>query len=441
MRIAVIGTGYVGLVSGACFADLGFSVTCIDENPALISKLNNGEPSFYEPGLADILKRNREAGRLDFSTDAALGIAAADVVLLAVGTPSRGQSGEADMHYVDAAAGQIAANAKQGAVIITKSTVLVGTNARLRQQIAQARPDLDFSMVSNPEFLREGQAIEDFTKPDRVVVGLAAGDSRAQAVLAEMYAPLAAQGVPVIYTSLENAELIKYASNAFLALKLTFINQVADLCEKLGGNIEEVAQAVGLDKRIGSAFLRAGPGFGGSCFPKDTLAFAATGRQAGAKQQLIENLIEINKTRRAQMAARVISAMEQAGTKTAAILGCAFKADTDDMRESPAIDMIAALLEKGFTVRIHDPQAMEAGRTMFPQAQWCAGPYEAAQGAGVCVIMTEWDIYAHLDFAELRQAMGGSNILFDMRNLYDPALMAARGMRYYSIGRPSVLTK
>jgi len=437
MHIAVIGTGYVGLVSGACFADFGFSVDCIDENPAIINVLSRGGQTFYEPGLADMLSRNIKAGRLGFTTDLPAALKNAGVIMLAVGTPSRSDSGEADMHYIDAAAEQIAANCRDGAVIITKSTVLVGTNAALKAKIAKLRPGLNFSIVSNPEFLREGQAIADFTKPDRVVIGLEAGDSRSRNVMEELYAPLQARNIPIIFTSLENAELIKYAANAFLALKLTFINQVADLCEKLGGNIDEVSAAVGLDKRIGSAFLRAGPGFGGSCFPKDTLAFAAAGQKAGAPQQLIENLIAINKERRSRMAARVIALMGQAGTKTAAILGCAFKANTDDMRESPAINMIAALQAEGFTIRLHDPEAMDTAKKLFPKITFCADAYEAAQGAGVCVIMTEWDIYRRLDFARLRQAMGGSNILVDMRNLYQPDEMAARGMRYYSIGRPA----
>jgi len=436
MHIAVIGTGYVGLVSGACFADFGFHTTCIDTNSAIIDKLNKGEETFYEPGLGDILKRNIAAKRLDFTADAAA-IADADVIMLAVGTPSREGDGEADMHYIDAAAEQIADKIKQGAVLVTKSTVLVGTNAALRAKIAKLRPDLDFSVVSNPEFLREGQAIADFTAPDRVVIGIAPGDMRAESVMRALYAPLDKRNIPIIFTAPENAEMIKYASNAFLALKLTFVNQLADLCEKLGGNVDEVAQAVGLDKRIGGAFLKAGPGFGGSCFPKDTLAFAATGRKAGVPQQLIENLIEINKQRRAQMAERIITAMAEAKTETAAILGCAFKADTDDIRESPAVDVIAALLAKGMRAQIHDPQAEAAGKKLFPNAEWAASPYEAAKGAGVCVIMTEWDEYKKLDFGKLRQAMSG-NILLDMRNLYNLGEMSVRGMKYYSIGRPPV---
>jgi len=437
MRIAVIGTGYVGLVSGACLADFGFQVTCIDTNADLIAALNRGESTFYEPGLAEILQRNIAAQRLAFSTNMAAIIAEADSILLAVGTPSRDKSGEADMYYINAAIEQLVPHCKQGVVIVTKSTVLVGTNAALREKIAALRPDLDFSLASNPEFLREGQAVADFTAPDRVVIGVNAGDNRAHEVLAQIYAPLVSRDIPVIITTPENAEMIKYAANAFLALKLTFINQVADLCEKLGGNIDEVAKAIGLDKRIGSAFLQAGPGFGGSCFPKDTLAFAATGNKAGAPQKLVENLIEINHERRRQTARRIIAAAETAQTKLVAVFGCAFKADTDDMRESPAIDVIAALLEKGLTVRLHDPQAMKAAQALFPAVQCCDSPYEAAKGAGVSVIMTEWDIYRHLDFQQLRQAMAG-NILLDMRNLYSLEEMAVRGVEYYSVGRPPV---
>lgn len=443
LRIAVIGTGYVGLVSGACFADFGFSVTCIDANPALITRLSRGEQTFYEPGLAAVLQRNIAAGRLSFTADMAAGAMPADIIMLAVGTPTDAAGGAADMRYIHAAVEQLAPHCKQGAALVTKSTVPVGTNATLRQKLKALRPDLDFSVASNPEFLREGQAIADFTDPDRVVIGIEKGDSRAEQMMARIYAPLADRNIPIIFTSLENAEMIKYAANAFLALKLTFINQVADLCEKLGGNIDEVAKAIGLDKRIGSAFLRAGPGFGGSCFPKDTLAFAATGRAAGAKQQLIENLIEINAARRQKTANMVINLAAEAKTATVAVLGCAFKADTDDVRESPALALIAALLAKGLTVRIHDPQAMAAAQAQFPQAQfpsarWCETPYEAAEGAGLCVIMTEWDAYRKLDFEKLRHLMTG-NILADMRNLYPPEEMAVRGFDYYSVGRPPVL--
>jgi len=438
MRIAVIGTGYVGLVSGACLAEFGFDVTCIDTKAELVAALNEGRQTFYEPGLAEILQRNIAAQRLSFSADIAAGAAEADVVMLAVGTPSRDKSGEADMYYINVAIEQLVPHCKQGVVIVAKSTVLVGTNAALQAKIAALRPDLDFSLVSNPEFLREGQAVADFTAPDRVVIGINAGDSRAHDVLGQIYAPLVSRNVPILFTTPENAEMIKYAANAFLALKLTFINQVADLCEKLGGDIDAVAKAIGLDKRIGSAFLQAGPGFGGSCFPKDTLAFAATGAKAGAPQKLVEELIVINQERRRQMADRIIAAADAAATKTIALFGCAFKADTDDVRESPALDVIAALLARDLTVRLHDPQAMAAAKALYPALQCCDSPYEAAKGAGVSVIMTEWDIYRHLDFQRLRQAMAG-DVLLDMRNLYALEEMAVRGVKYHSIGRPPVL--
>lgn len=438
MRIAVIGTGYVGLVSGACLSDFGFSVICIDTNPALVETLSQGKETFYEPGLGDVLKRNIAAGRLHFSTDMAVGIPEADVVLLAVGTPSRDKSGEADMRYINEAIEKIVPLCKQGVVIVTKSTVVVGTHAVLSAKIKEMRPDLEFSLTSNPEFLREGRAIGDFVNPDRVVIGVAKGDRRGYEIMGKLYARLESCGVPVIFTTPENAELIKYAANAFLALKLTFINQVADLCEKLGGNIDEVSHAIGADKRIGSAFLRAGPGFGGSCFPKDTLAFAATGRKAGAPQKLVEDLIEINCKRRSDIADRIIAAARSAQTKTIAVLGCAFKDDTDDIRESPALAVIAALQEQGFVTRIHDPQAMAAARALYPEGQWCATAYEAAAGAGVCAILTEWSEYGQLDFPRLRSIMSGA-ILMDMRNLYSLEEMAGSGFDYYSVGRPAVL--
>lgn len=435
MNVAMIGAGYVGLVSGACFAEFGYNVVCVDNDPGIVARLNAGDVTFYEPGLEEILVRNRQQGRLSFSTDLEAGVRGADVVVLAVGTPSRHEGGEADMQYIDAAADQVAAAMKPGAVIVIKSTVVVGTNARIGARMQVLRPGVDFSVASNPEFLREGSAVADFMQPDRVVIGV--GNERAGQVMRQLYQPLHARAVPLIVTSAENAELIKYAANAFLALKVTFINQVADLCEKTGGDVQEVARAIGIDKRIGASFLRAGPGFGGSCFPKDTLAFVATGKALGAPQQLIENVIAINETRKQMMAARIIAAAARARTRCVAVLGVAFKPDTDDIRKSPAIDMIAALLHAGFEVRAHDPEAMTAARAVFPDIGWCSSPYEAVAGAGVAVIMTEWDIYRRLDLKKLASLME-KNVLMDLRNIYKAEDLAGTGLDYHCVGRTLV---
>ncbi len=435
MKIAMIGTGYVGLVSGVCFAEFGFQVTCVDKNPAIIERLQAGEVTIYEPGLDELLVRNARDGRLVFTTDLATTVAEADVIFIAVGTPSRRGDGEADLQYIHAAADEIAAAMKPGAVIVIKSTVVVGTNADVRERIARARPDVPFSMVSNPEFLREGSAVEDFLRPDRVVVGV--HDERGTAAMKRVYRPLYLRETPMIVTTLENAEIIKYAANAFLAMKVTFINEVADLCEKAGGNVQDVARAIGMDNRIGSKFLHAGPGFGGSCFPKDTRAYAATGRKMNAPQTLIEQVVTVNEQRKRSMAERVIEAAQKDGVKTVAVLGIAFKPNTDDIRESPALDIIPVLQKAGLAVRAHDPEARVAAESVLPGVIWCKSAYEATDGAGITVLLTEWNAYRALDLKRVAGLMSG-NILFDLRNVYSAQDLEGTGLDYRSVGRPLV---
>ncbi|MEK1853840.1 MAG: UDP-glucose/GDP-mannose dehydrogenase family protein [Phyllobacterium sp.] len=435
MKIAMIGTGYVGLVSGVCFAEFGFQVTCVDKNPAIIERLQAGEVTIYEPGLDELLVRNARDGRLVFTTDLATTVADADVIFIAVGTPSRRGDGEADLQYIYAAAGEIAAAMKPGAVIVIKSTVVVGTNADVRALIATARPDVPFSMVSNPEFLREGSAVEDFLRPDRVVVGV--HDEAGAIAMKRVYRPLYLRETPMIITTLENAEIIKYAANAFLAMKVTFINEVADLCEKAGGNVQDVARAIGMDNRIGSKFLHAGPGFGGSCFPKDTRAYAATGRKKDAPQTLIEQVVTINEKRKRSMAERVIDAAQKSGAKTIAVLGIAFKPNTDDIRESPALDIIPLLQKAGLTVRAHDPEARTAAEPVLPGVVWCKSGYEAVDGVGITLLLTEWNVYRALDLKQVAGLMSG-NILFDLRNVYSGQDIEGTGLDYRSVGRPLV---
>ncbi|ATU91001.1 UDP-glucose dehydrogenase family protein [Phyllobacterium zundukense] len=435
MKIAMIGTGYVGLVSGVCFAEFGFQVTCVDKNPAIIERLQAGEVTIYEPGLDELLLRNARDGRLVFTTDLETTVADADVIFIAVGTPSRRGDGEADLQYIYAAADEIAAAMKPGAVIVIKSTVVVGTNADVRARIGKARPGVAFSMVSNPEFLREGSAVEDFLRPDRVVVGV--HDDAGAAAMKRVYRPLYLRETPMIVTTLENAEIIKYAANAFLAMKVTFINEVADLCEKTGGNVQDVARAIGMDNRIGSKFLHAGPGFGGSCFPKDTRAYAATGRKMNAPQTLIEQVVTINEQRKRSMATRVIEAAQKNGEKSVAVLGIAFKPNTDDIRESPALDIIPVLQKAGLAVRAHDPEARVAAEPVLPGVTWCKSAYEAVEGAGITVLLTEWNAYRALDLKRVANLMSG-NLLFDLRNVYSAQDLDGTGLEYHSVGRPLV---
>ncbi len=431
----MIGAGYVGLVSGACFSEFGFEVDCVDVDADKVAQLRNGIIPIFEPGLSDLVARNNKSGRLHFTTDLAGSVAGSDVVFIAVGTPGRTGDGEADLSYLWAAVDQVAAALKPGTVVVTKSTVVVGTTARIRAAIAAARPGLDFSVASNPEFLREGSALEDFMRPDRVVAGIE--DDRARRVLSNLYRPLNLREAPVLFTSLENAELIKYASNAFLAMKITFINEMADLCEKAGGDVQHIAKGLGLDARIGSKFLHAGPGYGGSCFPKDTKALAATGRKLGAPIELVEKVIEINDARKLAMADKVIAALGDAAGKTACVLGVSFKPNTDDMRDAPSLAIIPRLQQAGVRVRASDPAAMDNARQMLPGVEWFDNEYEAAEGADVVVIATEWNAYRGLNFERLRAAVNAP-LIVDLRNIYRLIDLENSGFHYISIGRPEV---
>jgi len=434
MQIAMIGTGYVGLVSGVCFSEFGFDVVCADKEPGKIAALERGEVPIFEPGLEDLMARN--AARLSFTTDIAGAVGGADVVFIAVGTPSRRGDGEADLSYVHATAREVAEAMRPGTVVVIKSTVVVGTTRQVGAIIAEAAPDKAFSIAANPEFLREGSAIEDFMRPDRVVVGVE--DEKGEAMLRQVYRPLYLRETPIVVTSLENAEITKYASNAFLAAKITFINEIADLCEITGGDVQDIARAIGLDNRIGSKFLHPGPGYGGSCFPKDTRAIAALARRLGAPLQLIETTIAVNEARIDGLAARIIA---QAGGsvagKTIAVLGIAFKPNTDDTREAASLTVIPALQAAGATIRAHDPQAAKAAEAELPGVVWCADAYEAAQGADILVILTEWNAYRAMDLERLGAAMSGRDII-DMRNVYRLDDMRGKGFRYVSVGRAAI---
>ncbi len=435
MRVAMIGSGYVGLVSGACFADFGHSVVCVDKDESKIAALARGEMPIYEPGLADLVARNAREGRLSFSTDLAAAVRAAEAVFIAVGTPSRRGDGHADLSYVYAAAREIAAALDGFSVVITKSTVPVGTGDEVERIIRETRPQADMAVVSNPEFLREGAAIRDFKLPDRIVVG--ASDPRAREVMTELYRPLYLNSAPILFTDRRTAELIKYAANAFLATKITFINEIADLCEKVGANIQEVARGIGLDNRIGAKFLHAGPGYGGSCFPKDTLALIKTGQDNAAPLRIVETVAAINDQRKRAMARKVSAAV--GGTlrgKMVAVLGLTFKPNTDDMREAPSLALITALTDMGARIRAYDPQGMDQAKRLMPDVTYCQGPYVAAQGADVLVIVTEWEQFRALDLERLKAAMTRP-ILVDLRNVYRPEEMARHGFAYESIGRPT----
>ena len=433
MRIAMIGTGYVGLVSGACFADFGHIVCCIDKDAPKIARLKSGEIPIFEPGLEPIVASNVKAGRLTFSVDAAEAISGADAVFIAVGTPSRRGDGHADLSYVYTAAEEIAGLIDGFTVIVTKSTVPVGTGDEIDAIIRKVRPDADYAVVSNPEFLREGAAIEDFKRPDRVVVGL--DDERAREVMRELYRPLSLNETPMVFTGRRTSELIKYAANAFLAMKITFINEVADLCEAVGADVQQVARGIGLDGRIGGKFHNAGPGYGGSCFPKDTNALVRTASDAGAPLRLIETTVAVNAARKKAMAERIAAAMGgDVSGKTIGILGLTFKPNTDDMRDAPSLDIVPALQAKGAKIQAFDPEGHEAIK-LLPGVEMRAGPYEVAQGADALVFLTEWDQFRALDFTRIGQAMRG-NVVVDLRNIYKPADMAEQGMDYQGIGRP-----
>ena len=432
MRVAMIGTGYVGLVSGACFADFGHTVTCIDKDAGKIERLKAGVMPIFEPGLDGLVDRNVREGRLSFATEAAEAVAQADAVFIAVGTPSRRGDGYADLTYVHAAAEEVAALVEGFTVVVTKSTVPVGTGDEIEALIRKVNPEADVAVVSNPEFLREGAAIEDFKRPDRVVVGLE--DERARDVMMKLYRPLSLNETPMVVTDRRTSELTKYAANAFLAMKITFINEIADLCEKVGADVQQVAKGIGLDKRIGAKFLHAGPGYGGSCFPKDTQALARTAFDAEAPLQLVEATIAVNAARKKAMAGKVAAAMggDLAG-KLIGVLGLTFKPNTDDMRDAPALDIVPALIAAGARVQAYDPEGHEA-RQLLRDVTFRAGPYEAAEGADALVILTEWDQFRALDLDRVKDLMKAP-LVIDLRNIYPPDEMRSRGFDYVSVGR------
>ena len=433
MHVTIIGTGYVGLVSGACFSDFGHIVTCVDKDAAKIARLERGEIPIYETGLEDLVERNVKAGRLSFTTQLDSAVTPADVVMIAVGTPSRRGDGFTDLSFVLAAAREIAPHLKAQTLVVTKSTVPVGTGDQVENTIAELRHNRDIVVVSNPEFLREGAAIEDFKHPDRVVVG--ADDERARQVMRELYRPLFINETPILFTGRRTAELIKYASNAFLATKITFINEMADLCEKVGANVQDVARGMGLDRRIGSKFLHAGPGFGGSCFPKDIAALVATGAQYDRPMTIVEAVMQKNASRRLAMTERIVTACggSLAG-KTLAVLGLTFKPNTDDMREAPSLVILPALAAQGAKVRAYDPAGMGEAKKLIPDMTTASDPYACMEGADALVILTEWDQFRALDLERVMKALR-SPIVIDLRNIYKPADMAARGFQYTSVGR------
>jgi len=438
MRVTMIGTGYVGLVSGVCFADFGHDVICVDKDPAKIDVLNKGGVPIYEPGLAELVAKNVKAKHLTFATKTKSAVESADAVFIAVGTPSRRGDGHADLSYVYAAAKEIAGYMNGYTVIITKSTVPVGTGDEVEAIISKARPDLkpgkDFDVVSNPEFLREGAAISDFKRPDRIVVGT--DSEAARTVMRSLYRPLFINETPMVFTDRRTSELIKYAGNAFLATKITFINEMADLCEKIGANVQEVSRGIGLDGRIGKKFLHAGPGYGGSCFPKDTLAVVRTAQEAGSPLKIIEAVVAVNDARKEKMADKVIEGVGgNVGGKTIAVLGLAFKPNTDDMRESPAIAIINKLALAGAHIRAYDPEAMDEAKQQLPDITYCTNAYECAQGADALVIITEWDQFRALDFERVQSLMV-EPVLIDLRNIYNSVRMAEQGFTYISVGRP-----
>lgn len=433
MKIAMIGGGYVGLVSGACFAAFGTEVAVVESDPSRLQALRQGRIPIYEPGLTELVAEGVSKGHLSFGDDLRAAVTGADAVFIAVGTPTRRGDGHADLSYVYAAAEQVAKCLSGYTVIVTKSTVPVGTGRRISSIIQHVAPGADVDVASNPEFLREGSAIRDFMQPDRVVIGCTS--PRARAVLGQLYSPLASRPDLVLYTGVETAELIKYAANSFLAMKVTFINEMADLCEKVGANVKEVAHAIGLDARIGPRFLQPGPGFGGSCFPKDTLALVRIAQEAGAPSRLVEAVVAVNDARKASMSARVIAACGgNVRGQRIAILGLTFKPDTDDMRDSPSIPIVARLVEDGATVRVFDPQGMEQARPLLPAGTVFAPSTEAAlDGADALVLVTEWDAFRSIQPDALHRMMRGK-VVVDLRNVFDPAVMAAQGFAYHGIG-------
>jgi UDPglucose 6-dehydrogenase len=434
MRIAVIGTGYVGLVSGACFSEFGVDVVCVDKDSAKIESLRSGRMPIFEPGLDKLVENNVKDGRLAFSTDVNQAVKGADAVFIAVGTPSRRGDGHADLSYVYAAAKEIAQAVDRPTVVVTKSTVPVGTGNEVARILREARPSGEFDVASNPEFLREGSAIGDFMRPDRVIIG--AESERAREVMRRLYRPLYLLETPILFTSIETAELIKYAANTFLATKITFINEIADLCEKVGANVSDVARGIGLDGRIGRKFLHAGPGYGGSCFPKDTLALVKTAQDYGAPLKIVETVVAVNEARKLAMAERVMASLGgSVKGKTVAALGLTFKPNTDDMRDSPSLAILPALAKAGATVRAFDPEGMEEAKKLMPDLVYCRDAYDCMTGADAVAIITEWNEFRGLDLARMKQLLRQPNVV-DLRNVYNPTEMVEAGFHYSSIGRP-----
>jgi UDPglucose 6-dehydrogenase len=433
MRIAVIGAGYVGLVSGACFSEFGVEVVCVDKDAAKIARLQQGEMPIFEPGLDALVAKNAAAGRISFTTDLPGAVAGAEAVFIAVGTPSRRGDGHADLSYVFAAAEEIGHALTDYAVVVTKSTVPVGTGREVAEILRRTRPQGGFDVASNPEFLREGSAIEDFMRPDRVVIG--AENDRAREILHALYRPLYLIETPMVFTDIETAELIKYAANAFLATKITFINEIADLCEKVGADVQEVAKGIGLDGRIGRKFLHAGPGFGGSCFPKDCLALVRTAREAEAPLSIVETVMNVNDARKERMADKIAAACGgDISGKTLAVLGLTFKPNTDDMRDSPSLAILPRLTQAGATIRAFDPEGMDEAKKLLPGLVYCADAYETMEGADALVLLTEWNAFRALDLARV-QGLLAHPLVIDLRNIYQPSEMAAAGLYYISVGR------
>ncbi|MFN6924553.1 MAG: UDP-glucose dehydrogenase family protein [Tabrizicola sp.] len=434
MRIAMIGTGYVGLVSGACFSDFGHEVVCVDKDAGKIARLHAGQVPIYEPGLDALLAKNVAAGRLSFTTDLAAAVDGAEAVFIAVGTPTRRGDGHADLSYVMAAAAEIGRALAGYAVVVTKSTVPVGTNRKVAEVVREANPRAAFDVASNPEFLREGAAIDDFMRPDRVVIGVET--EKARKVMAELYRPLSLRDFPVVYTDLESAEMIKYAANAFLATKITFINEIAALCERVGADVKAVARGMGMDGRIGDKFLHAGPGYGGSCFPKDTKALARTGQDFAVPLQIVETVIKVNDEVKRRMIDKIVDLCD--GTlrdRTIAVLGVTFKPNTDDMRDAPSLTIVPALVGAGAKVRVCDPQGQNEGEALLPGVKWVDNPYQAATGADLVVLLTEWNEFRGLDLARLARKMTTPRMA-DLRNVYDPAEVRAAGFAaYVGVGR------
>jgi UDPglucose 6-dehydrogenase len=438
MRIAMIGTGYVGLVSGACIADFGHEVTCVDKDPAKIASLRAGEVPIYEPGLKDLVRSNVRRKSLSFTTELAEALAGAEAVFIAVGTPSRRGDGHADLSYVYDATREIAALLTDFTVVITKSTVPVGTGDTIERMFRELRPDLEVAVVSNPEFLREGAAIHDFKHPDRIVIGT--DDERAKRIVTEIYRPLYLNQAPIVYADRRTAELIKYAANAFLATKITFINEIADLCEKVGADVQTVARGIGLDNRIGSKFLHAGPGFGGSCFPKDVRALIKTAQDQDVSLRILEAVEATNEIRKRAMARKVTPAFSGVlRNKTVAVLGLTFKPNTDDMREAPSIPLIMALQDMGAKVRAYDPAGMEQAKLVLPDITYCDGAYDCVTDADAAVIVTEWEQFRALDLKRMRDLMA-CPVVVDLRNIYQPEEMHSMGFAYSCVGRSSALT-